>query len=389
MNTLKKIISMLTIASLLLFTIGPAYAETKTFTSSSSEWWAPNSGQIDRSYSDVMEMDINNCYYSSDKITRIRQEYINNIAIGLDMHDYNKDHLLPNASRGSNYPNPHFDLDDDDGDGYNDESEVSCGTPSQLSSSSRYYFWQNWAKFTQTGTGTLTNNAIASIMGAGEWQTYRYKSLPPFTYDCSNIVPPDGASLQKDVMYQEQDDTGKTVVTKKPKYYKIKYFPKFEDREILNRYIEDNNKEIEEVSKQVDGDIPVTITFKESISKERVQELIDKHALRVDTVTCRAVDSRGDRVTAETDVFENRIDLEQMLKSIYNKDPKTDFKGIFSIRGSMNPTFIKDLSDEPDVFLVDISYLSLAAKYREKVNLADDIQVKVYIASPFWYIENN
>lgn len=334
-------------------------------------------------YYDVVELWIKDCRYSDTKITKIRQKYIDNVAIGLDQHDKNKDHLAPNASRSTNYPNPYYDREDDDEDGYDDESEVGCGAPSSLSSTTNYYFWQDWWKFTSTGTGTLTSNAIASVMGS-EWETYAYTILPSHTYDCSKMGV-DGAATDS-VVATGVNEQASFKVTKKSSYYKVKHFPKFEDPKVLDNYVENNKKVIEELSKE-SKKVLSFVTFNSPASQERVQELVDKYEINVEVVGGRAVNDNGEKVTTELDVNGKEVNLDITLEFLKKCDPSAQFKGVIYLRGTLSSKNLAALSEESDVFLADVSYESVAEKYKKELKLKENEQVRVFIPSPYWFVE--
>lgn len=382
----KKLVTiMLSVASIFVLAF-PVFAASVPFTTPSTDWWAPNSGKVDMTYSDVIELNINNCYYSSDRIAKIREKYIDNIGIGLDQHDYYQNHLTANASRNTNYPNPYFDREDDGTDGYYDESEVGCKTPSLLSSSSRYYFWQDWAKFTDTGTGRLTNNAIASVMGV-EWQTYAYTSLAILDYNCSEITPPEYA-LSNQTIAQGSTDAADYKVSQKSNYYKVKYLPRFEDPEVLDKYVDDNKKLLSELNSQ-NRVVPVNITFNQPLTQERVQEIANKYDIFTDFVGGRAINDNNEKVTTELDINGTEISLSRTLDTLKKCDPSAKFKGVIYLRGTVNTERLAELSAEPDVYLADVNYEYIAEKYRKELKMKNSDMIKVFISSPYWDIEKD
>lgn len=89
--------------------------------------------------------------------------------------DYNTKVNADITKLWSDLPNPHYDVDDDRSNWYNDESEVTSLTPDQIVAETDYRFRSNF-KVARSATATFnfTSNVSWYFSPSGEWQTAAY-----------------------------------------------------------------------------------------------------------------------------------------------------------------------------------------------------------------------
>lgn len=117
-------------------------------------------------------------HFNSSAITSIKNNYNNGHNYGMDISvpdDYNTTVNADITKLWSDLPNPHFDVDDDGNNWYNDESEVTSLAPDQIVAETDYRFRSNFKEArSATTTFNFTSNVSWYFSPSGEWQTAAY-----------------------------------------------------------------------------------------------------------------------------------------------------------------------------------------------------------------------
>jgi len=190
---------MLVCICVLVF-VGNAFAWDRIF---SSYWsdnpgdkgkdssYAPNSGDVysyhDLGSTDRIKIQVEDARYDSSSISAIANYYYNNNwRHGLDVTDMT-DRLDYNGFWYTNYPDPKFDIDDDDFDGKNEETEVTCQRVLSMSAGTPYDFYVEFYNYYNPAgsSGYLEVNSHESEYSSffDEYQTQAYDYLTSIYYD--------------------------------------------------------------------------------------------------------------------------------------------------------------------------------------------------------------
>jgi len=190
----KKLIATLFASAMVLTSMGNANAtiiEGSWY--NTADPYSPNSGNFYTnsragSCNDYVDLRMHNIKYNSSEVTTVHNNYNNkNWYPGLDATDLNGNLSTTTSSMATNYPNPKFDTDNDDGVNGSEESEFVSLSPLSISTSSTYYFYVDWVNVGSfytcaTGSGTIELNAHESTPFLSEYNTADYDKLGTVRY---------------------------------------------------------------------------------------------------------------------------------------------------------------------------------------------------------------
>lgn len=158
-----------------------AYARDTDWNSGRTFSWSPYISNVNayQSVLGIMEADID-FYFDSTGASE------NNSIYYFTMEENNVNDGLGEWGQYSNIPNPHFDWDDDNDDGYCEESEVV--TNGTLTANSKYYFFTEWSNMSSSDkSGSVNFIAQRSVWNPlnGEYEGYHYDLLANDFYTVS------------------------------------------------------------------------------------------------------------------------------------------------------------------------------------------------------------
>lgn len=200
--TKKLIVSkvlILTFLFLFSMSMGVAFAWDRTY----SNFWSDQPGDpgkdtghapyegdiysnIDLGSTDIIKIQVEHAKYDQASLDVIENEYRNNnLRTGLDVTDVT-DRLAYLGPSASNYPDPKFDVDDDDFDGKQEESEVTCQRVLDIVAGQTYYFHSPFYNY-YNPAGSSGNLEVNSHMSwydviTGEYQTEYHDFLNTIYY---------------------------------------------------------------------------------------------------------------------------------------------------------------------------------------------------------------
>lgn len=389
----------------------PAFALSGSIASTSDNY-SPNSGNWNYSNStssSYIYANLNSLKYSSTRIAAIQTDaMMGGFYPGVDIkntnHSTKLDAVSP-SSTASNYPNPYYDLDDDSSpkDGYDDEVEVVCLSPSQMNASTSYKFAVSFKKNSSSGKGQLLyTSQKSSLWPDGEYNVYDWEPLKYYAYDLSTSVSSiakneskfkgkDVKASQKVPLWNEKSDSGYELFVYETKGKAKALVVPQEDK--LDEYVAHNKQLAEEIIEENKKDIPVTITFKKPMSLNHLKQFEQKYGFTLVEYTGRAFDDNGDKITfAGAAKSIKKIEMEELVK-VSSVDDKESIRGIFTLRGKVDTTKdLKSLLKNKDIFLVDVmenSVITKDVKKKVKAELSAkaDQSVEVNVHNPFWFIE--
>lgn len=180
----RKLIALLLSLALTLSMGIVCYARDTNWTDGSSFSWSP-----DLTYSYASQGSTYYLYVVSEFTFDSTAASENNSMYYFTMEHNAEVDWFTSDSLYSNIPDPHFDWDDDDGDGYDEESEVSIEADfykDTLKSGYEYYFRTWWAnnRSTNSPSGNVYFVAQRSIYNPlnGEYEAYHYDLLKTKTH---------------------------------------------------------------------------------------------------------------------------------------------------------------------------------------------------------------
>lgn len=292
----------------------------------------------------------------------------------------------------TNIPNPHFDADDDDGDGYAEESEVVEGG-SSLTSSTTYYFTTWWDKDASTVPGGtmsyIAQNSIHNPLN-GEYEAYNYDLLAQDAYSTigttriideaamssTNISNEEYATRQVEVL---ENDMFIQQIAEDPNELEITIDPSNNTTNIeaykeyqINNIVALRNSVVSRAALSSEGQ--ATITFAKPISKDTVLSIMrDSNALLLDC-ELKLVNAAGTWITANVNNLEN-LDIDELVDTISNETGEVGltYCGITSARVVINmaDSSYENLSSNENIYFVDLMDYILRNEYSDYAGKLD------------------
>lgn len=288
-------------------------------------------------------------------------------------------------------PDPTFDKDDDDGDGYYEESEVTCGSCEDIEVDYNYYFASWWSK-----PRTHTSGAFDSI---GQMSLYLFEwqeSVSDYYGSLGWVYPPNSASQNlseevssKNVIEQsvvlETTDNNYSIQKQNGKIMKL--MRGFESIAAVNEYRNEVQVSYNEILRNDAkrtriGDETVTdavVTFCEPISLEYLSSLLSDECVLVN-YEAKFTNASGDWMT----LCSSRLSLSEIenIAEVLSGDEDLIFCGITSAIFSISPydDTYETLNNESEIYLVDMSeYIIRTQK--------NDSSLDVLVSDCYYYLE--
>lgn len=309
----------------------------------------------------------------------------------------------------SNIPDPHFDYDDDDGDGYDEESEVVEGVGATLNSSTSYYFttWWDQDGSSYIPSGDLYFIAQNSIYNPfnGEYEAYKYDLLDTVSYSsissvAGNLVEEykeSNENTQIPEEYKEEKITveNETTYTKQLKEnggkMEITISPNAKSKDDLKAYKEMQVNAINEIR---DGRImnssdsllsQGTVTFAEPISIETFNDILKESDASLKDCEIKLINEKGEWITANVTNLDE-LDTSELVKEISAETGEEELKyiGITSARVllDLSTSSYDTISKDENVYFVDMMDAIIKNEYQD---YDGDLKVRVFDLS--WCIE--
>lgn len=402
---MKKTVTTTIAAVFFLTSSITAFAQSGNI-KSTSWFFSPSSGTWTyTSDSTHVDLNLDDLSYKKSSIDEIKERYVDGLYPGFDIKDVDRDKSQLDSAFGStNLPNPKYDHEDDNGDGYDDEVEVVSREPKDMKSTKDYYFHVSFKKKEKSGTGQLQASSHASLrsFSTGEYQTWEYEDLKWQKYDLSKKV---SLSAKTKVDKQEQDQKHKineiednqellfseehskkgynlSAIEKINKKVKVYISP---DKENLKSYVKENKEIAERIIENGESDIPVVITFKKPQSLEELIQFENNYDFKLSEYVGRAFGEDNERITysgKEKDFASIDSDFIQN-----NIGKNNEVAGIFALYGSISSSSqLENLLNNREVYLIDVMQNELQ-EHEQLQSFNSDLPIEFEVHTPYWYIE--
>lgn len=294
----------------------------------------------------------------------------------------------------SNLPDPHFDEDDDDGDGYSEESEVVMGISGNVDISTDYYFLTWWHQAGDVSSGNVNFIAQRSAYNpiSHEYDALMYDLLEqspygplPMVASATTYVCTDNnnfgntSAVGKVAEYQndgyseiiEENNSGKT----------ISVHPLIETISDVSEYAKMQSEKIDNIRNQmaysaldssIIRDAQVTVTFDGAISQTDLENLLKKSGAKFVDCEVKLLDENGMWVTAHIrDLTKiDSIDEIRELEDRVSEGSKCDVEycGITSARLNINlmDDSYERLSKSNQVFFADMMDTIVRSEHQDE-----------------------
>ncbi|MEF3313126.1 hypothetical protein PV433_29985 [Paenibacillus sp. GYB004] len=255
-------------------------------------------------------------------------------------------------SQTTNIPNPSFDYDDDDNDGYEEELEVTETTiGTDMVANTNYYHYGYWENKTSSSIpgGSLHFIAQRSAWNPfnGEFETVTYDFLEQVEY---GAVP---ASLMS-INNSSSTVTNSNVAEKKRvTASKITNKSELEDTKLKQQKFV---KDVKRNNKIITKSLEATVTFNAPISVEKVENILEKSNSNLRDYEIKWVNGNGQWVTGHAKKLEPKV-REIIEKGLLDSGKEQDlrYEGITSARIELSLDEYEKLTTNEHILFVDIS----------------------------------
>lgn len=292
-------------------------------------------------------------------------------------------------------PNVHFDYDDDDSDGHDEEVEAICLSPEDLQTNYNYYFASWWDI-----EGSMTYGAFDVItqLSKRNWRgeynekvsdyitsvgfNYSYSSNYSTNVETNNAIGTMSFSAENITDYVECDEnevekfvSGISDISELENY----------KNDITNQYlnVKNNNNSRRTASNRVENElidnVDAVITFTEPVSLEYLESLLGEECSLVN-YEAKIINSSNDWMT----MLSKRMDQEDLMCVATTMAGEDDlvFCGVTSatVNIPVNDNTYDILCAEEKIYLVDMS------EYIIKMQL-NDFAIDVDVSDCYYYLE--
>jgi hypothetical protein len=284
----------------------------------------------------------------------------------------------------SNLPRGFYQREDDNGDGYYEEAEVTAMYSWLLVAEYTYYAHLGfnthsigWTKFQHSSQCSLPippgDPSPVESDPLQDFEAYIFDTIQRgLAYLAPGTIPVSyPVSVSKEPMPIEDqiiffgsltDQCRYTVYEKGPNRYKVNIWPILNDKEDFNQYSSWLSTRIEEITElSSDDPVPVVITFNHSIPIDDFAAFVMEHNIMVDSFEVKVYTSNDEEWTIygapnETALLDQKT-FETMLSCIQSDtgDDNLQVAGINAIWGNVPSHSLTSLQETDGVLLVDVS----------------------------------
>ncbi|EJL45727.1 hypothetical protein PMI08_01612 [Brevibacillus sp. CF112] len=338
MKSKKRLLSGAALLSICLSATS-VFAASSTWSDNGSYektiWWKPYSGTFnvtkDSSYPKITAR-IDFKYSANQKSEMMR--YISYYPT-YDFRDESKNGF-DGSFISTNFPDPKYDYEDDNGDGKDDELEAVSRDQWSISANTNYYVTSSFGVVNTTNDPKVSSYAsisVAPIYPGGDYNTVAGTAELLGVFKYSQLSTPSSVSNREALVLN-------TEILADREYDKIK------TKGDLENYKNNVNKRVERFKSN--DDYQFVITLKNPMSIDSFYDLVSDYNLEVSELYARGIDSEKNIVTIGTKTIQPEV-----LESI-QKEASYSFKGIIEIEGTAKGKDLKKIMKNDKVFAVEV-----------------------------------
>ncbi|MFS1518556.1 hypothetical protein V1503_19145 [Bacillus sp. SCS-151] len=340
-NIKLKTVATSTILGITLFA---SSAGAWNFGSDESRGWLPykGSGSAYKENGNVL-VDLS-FYYTSSQVS-----YISDPKRGYPTIDVRDDDegAFDGIGISTTLPDPKYDYEDDNKDGYNEELEVVSLDKKGFVAEKKYYVAQEW----DVNTSSVNDNSALIAYAATSIQLL--PSLDYNAFDSAFIWSTRYSNVINNVAFSPMDFTAltseKAVNISAASQLNDKFLSDYSDiktRKDLDEYKNKSHLKVKGLKNKEEYSFLVTLNQPTSI--DDFFSLTDKNNIEVTEVLARGIDENKDKVTISTTKAEYEV-----LQNFQEKDAY-EFKGIIEIKGVSTGKDIKELLKDSNIYAIEI-----------------------------------
>lgn len=262
----------------------------------------------------------------------------------------------------SNLPDPVFDVDDDDGDGYDEEAEVTCGSRDDMVVDKSYYYATWWSKPSTMPQGNIDSRGQMSLK-IGEYQAMASDLYSYNTW----VYPPNSSKIghQPTKAFGKNVDYGTELSESQyaGKNHRVKLLDSIDSLEDIEAYrnaiMQNYSAVVPEVAQYSEIDTTsertnAVITFSAPVSIDYLKTLLDENCELVN-YEAKFTNGAGEWQTL-CSVRLSEDDAIAVAKELSGESELT-YWGITSATVSISPydETYENLISESEIYLVDMS----------------------------------
>lgn len=296
------------------------------------------------------------------KVTAQTDFYLGDI--GVDIHNkypttkkyFTMDHCAYDSVRGidldassdftySNLPNPHFDLDDDNHDGYYEESEVVALGP--LTANIDYYFLTTYSRPSALTSGSVLITAQRSTKSISEYNTTDYDQLKsvPWSWNGKST-----SAISEVNNFPKHAEPQKQFLN-----------PDLDSISALDFYISEQQQQLSQQASSVSDGIGInttaTLTFTGPISIAELLEILKLADAELVSYEAKFIDDADTWITASASSTNELLLIANAQDIFAARGTSVSYCGITSavVSFKFSPAYYQALQNSNLVYFVDMS----------------------------------
>lgn len=360
MKVKKKKLAMLAASLGLAATLAfpnTSYARDTNYTNGASFGWSPYTWSASGfKWNNEITGSFTNVKFSSSAASSHNSMYYLTFEI-----NHTRDHNGHTGWYWTNLPDPGYDRDDDNGNGWSEEAEAyieADGWKQSISAYTGYGFQSSWWLSSSGNFDFIVQRSLYNPI-AGEMEAWHYDKITnrgwSGLYSANSVKEKSpvasAPSAKEDVLYSNNGLKIAKVKEADSKTADVYVQPNVASKADFSKY----KNQQKELLKQIDKEnIEVVLTFNKSLSVKEVEKLIKKYDIAVDSYEIKSTDKKGEWTTIGGTPDKKELFSKAQYDNV-TKGRGVKFSGFTSLVGTVNKDQLANLEKEKSVFFADVS----------------------------------
>ncbi|MFS1519497.1 hypothetical protein V1503_24020 [Bacillus sp. SCS-151] len=253
----------------------------------------------------------------------------------------------------TNLPDPKYDYEDDNDDGFDDELEVIVKSQWDVEANKSYYVDTGWIAYSEINDPALISYAsvsVAPFFPGGDYNTVagtsKYLGGVKWSQMSTNKVSVLSPAKNNSRVDFNAVNNSESIMNFSSLKKQDSEYPEINSKDSLGKYKTKSHGLIKELKNN--EEYSFVITLDQPISIEDFYDLSDSYDIEITQLNARAIDQNDDKVTIGTNKIEDDV-LNQI-----KENESYDFSGIVEMKGIGTGKYLKDLLKDERVFIVEV-----------------------------------
>lgn len=274
--------------------------------------------------------------------------------------NHTRDHNGHTGWYWTSLPDPGYDRDDDNGNGWSEEAEAyieADGWKQSISANTAYGFQSSWWYSSTGNFDFIVQRSIFNPAG-GEMEAWHYDKITnrhwsgySFAGSEKEKNPAPLQSTKEDVLYSNNELKIAKVKETNSQEADVYVQPNVATKTDFSQYKTNQKKLLKQIDKE---NIEVVITFSKSLSVKEVEKLVKKYNIKVDSYEIKSIDKNGAWTTIGGTPDKKKLFPKAQYDNV-TKGRDVEFSGFTSLVGTVNKEKLAGLEKEKSIFLADVS----------------------------------